>query len=420
MPLNTSWKKIKIANDYVIVQVPGIMNEFVGELKDENGKVIKIILNTSYHPTHHVRLHAKVVAVPERLSEQLEPLYEIYPGCPRPLQARDTDQMQRQINAMPPQYRSRHGLKYLCGGFKPEFKTLENEPVEVPVGSTVYFHYNSLLKAENYLERLENGDLLYRIPYSSIFCYIEYEGGPINMLNNYCLVTPYVDEKTQEIEMPGGGKIFGRMRGDLVISLEESKKYLTGILRHIGRPIGPDNRKITPIGALIMYRPSSEFVNNIEGDPYYVMRSTDIVAEWIEDSEIEKVKKIYALRGQTIEFNQIVPVGDYVMITPEAQSVLKQGQQIVFDPHNPNQKFNQGDLFVPEGAFSQDKKKKLHKFGVGRVLFSGELCENDRKDLDVMYEKSGFYLYVPEFNVVFVREKDIYGTIEKEITETSR
>lgn len=408
-----NYKNVKVEHDYVVVQLPEVMNEFCSELKDENGNVIKLVMNTSYHPTHHVRISAKVIAVPGRLSSNLEPLYEIYPGSPRPLQSRDTDQMQKQLNEMPAHYRKGNaGLTYLCGGFRPEFKTFENEPVEVPVGSTIYFHYNSLLKPENYMEKLENGDLLYRIPYTSIFCYVEYEGGPINMVNNYCLVTPYVDEATQEIEMPGGGKIFGRMRGNLVISLEESKKYLTGVLRHIGRPIGPDHRSMTPVGALIMYRPSSEFVNNIEGDPYYVMRSTDIVAEWIEDSEIEKVKNIYALRGQTIEFNQIVPVGDYIMITPEQQSVMRQGQQIIFDPHNPNQKFNQGDLFVPDSAFSQDKKKKIHRYGLGKVLFSGELCTKDRKDLDVMYEKSGFYLYVPEFNVVFVREKDIYGNLE--------
>jgi len=407
----SKYSNVKLEHDFVLVQIESEMNEWVGEIKDDNGKVVKLAINTSYHPTHHARICAKVVAVPERLSKYLDPLYEIYPGSPRPVQKRDSALMQKQFNALPKHYRKTHGLKYICGGYVPEYKTLEGEPVEVPVGSTIYFHYNTLLKEENYVERLENGDLLYRIPYQAIFCYVNSQG-EIIMLNNYCLVTPYFDEKTQELELPNGQRVFGRMKGDLIVSLEDHHKYLTGVLRHKGRPIGPDSRNATPINALIMYRPSSEFVNNIEGYPFYVMRITDIVAEWIEDSEIELIKAQAEQAGFTADIRQIIPVGDYVMISPEKQSVMKQGNQIIFDPNNPHQKFNQGDLFIPDNAFSHDKKKKKEKFGIGQVQYHGELCKKDRTGQKVMYEKSGYYLYVEEFNVVFVREGDIYGTFE--------
>lgn len=419
---------MKLGSDFVMVRVSSTLNTFLGVIKDENGKEVKLVVNPDWRPTHHVRICAEVVAVPQYLSGRDNPLYENNPGSPKPVSYRSHDKINEQMEMMPKLYRKTANIPYLCGKYVPDFQTHAGVEPEVPVGSTIYFHYNSLLNTSNYMwseppgPDQDMGDLIYLIHYSQIFCYVV--GGKITMLNGYVLVSEYYDGSPDEIEV-NGQKMFGKVQNGIVTEIRTKPKYLTGMVEHIGKGIGKDIRQTEP-GALVMFRPSSEFRNTIEGVTYYVMRHWDLVAEWLSDSEIRHVEELARQQGVVIEFNKLIPIGDYVMIVPEEQEISKNIVTHVFDPNAITQDFKPGEIFVPHTAVSQEKKKKIHKYGVGTVLLQGELCAKNFVGKKVAFEKSAHYIWVEEFKVVLTRYGDIYGNYEttrddnKDIVEEAR
>lgn len=374
-------------------------------MKDENGETKEIYVDPSFRETHHSRICAEVVTLPQYLSGDTI-IYENYPGTPRPLTYRGHDDVLLQIKTLAPKRRRPENIHPpVCGTFEPTFTTLKDEPVRIKKGDTVYFHYNVLLTETNFMYREENGQLIYKLHYEQLFCYVR--DGKITMLNGYVLVSEYFEDNMEDIVLKDSRfewKFKGKTKNGLVVQIDEKPKYLVGRLEHIGPGLGTNVREIEP-GELVMYRPRSEFKNTIEGREYYVMRQWDIVALVISAEELKEFD--LSMRDHAIgecSFLPIKPVGDYVMIEPETPELKSKTKLHVYDPNKP-QEFKPGELFVLPVTVSHKKKGLATK---GLVLGSGENTKgwNGKK---VLYLKGSAYVWVEEYGVAFVREGDVQG-----------
>lgn len=403
---------MRTVSDYLIVKVKSELNDFLGVIKDEFGNDHELVLDPTWRPTHHARISAEVVAVPEYLSGQDHPLYQKYPGCPTPFGYRSHDTINLQLETLPPKYRVTTKIPYMCGKYIPEMQTHLGTEVEVKIGDEIYFHYNCLLDPSNFIAREESGDLLYRIHYAQVFCYVRQ--GEINMINSYVLVSPVFSGDTEQIEVDGQ-KITAKVKNGLVVELGEKPKYLTGVVEYIGKGIGDDVRSVIP-GDLILFRPSSEFRNTILGVDFYIMRHWDLLLSFISEEEKRKTRELAAQHGVVIEFNEAIPLGFYLMVQPEQQEISKVVKTHIYDPNALVQDFKPGEIFLPHSAVSQTKKTKVLRFGVGKVILSGELAKDNFTGKRVMYGLSSFYQWVPEFNCALVHYRDVLGEL-KEIPE---
>lgn len=410
-------------SDFVIVAVDSQYNDEVFLNSDT-----RLVINPNWRPTHNARICGRVLNAPEFLTGRDSVLHEKYPGSPRPMIYRGHEEIERRVLSMPKHERKHWHLTtpYRCGSFEPEYETLNGVDPEIEKDGLVYFHYGTLLDDENYLMRYntdQGNQLIYRVPYSEIFCFVK--GGKIKMLNSYVFVSQVIDPRVETIDT-GFYKTKGIMKGNLVVSVDANdwvpdssnpddptkkvkkekhykfgSKYLTGKLEHIGRAVSGDSRSIRP-GTQIIFRPGSEFENVIEGKEYWTMRQWDIVAQMPDDADLMIWNKDSLMLP--------LPVGDYLMIQYEKQDLSKNTKLHVWDQRLPDQKFNPGELFILPETQTQQKKKSVHKFGVGRVLACGENCKKNWMDERVYYNnKSLYYLYMEDFDVVFVREGDVYG-----------
>lgn len=396
---------MKVVNDYVMVKVASELNTFAGLIHDEHGNEVQLVLNPNFKPTHHSRICAEVVAVPEYLTGKDNPLYELDPGLPRPLSYRGHEYIHGIMKNIPLKYQKNHRVPYNCGLFTPRFQTHQGLKVEVEPGDKVYFHYNSLLNEENYMYRDADGMLVYKILYSNLFCVIK--NHEIKMLNGFILVQEIYDEDVQDIDIGNGVTIKGKMRNNLVMSTGDKPLYLSGILRHIGEPIGPCRRDTKP-GMMVMFRPSSEFINMIENEAYYVMRQWDIMASWIPDEEVARYKEANPRLAEMMDkFDWICPEGDYIMVEPE--NIATKQKTKIYDPSAATQDFKPGEIFVLADSVKDNKKKKIYSFGVGKVISVGNLCPVDITNKRIMYGKGSYYVYVEEYGVAFIKAGDVFG-----------
>ncbi len=401
---------MRTISDYVIVRVQSELNDFLGVIKDEHGNDHELVLDPTWRPTHHARISAEVVAVPEYLSGQDHPLYEKYKGCPKPLAYRSHDTIQSQLETLPPKYRATTKIPYICGRHVVEMQTHLGVPVEVIPGDEIYFHYNCLLDPSNFIAREDDGNLLYRIHYAQIFCYVR--EGEINMVNAYVLVSPVFDGDAEAIEV-NGQTIIGKVKNGLITEIGEKPKYLNGVVEYIGKGIGKDVRSVIP-GDRIFFRPSSEFRNCILGVDFYIMRHWDLLLCYISEEEKAMTKKLAAEQGVVIEFNEAIPLGFYIMVEPEIQEIAKTTRTHIYDANAPTQDFQKGDLFLLPNVVSQTKKQKTLRFGVGRVILSGELAPDKYTGKRVIYELSPFYQWVSEYKCALIKYSDILGELKED------
>lgn len=390
---------MKAFNDYLIVKVSAELETFAGLMKDENGNEIRLILNPNFRPTHNSKISARVISVPLHLTGKNSPLYEIGPGYPKPSSYRGATHINSILNNTPKKYRAKTIIPYRCGLYEPNMQTNKGLKVEVQPNDEVYFHYNMLLNEHNYLFRDTDGFLVYKIPYTSVFCRVR--NRKITMLNSFVLVSEAPDEDVVEVEVDGRS-IKGKLEDKLLVP-GDRPLYLSGILRHIGEGIGPDRRDIKP-DTHVMFRPSSEFVNMIEGEAFYVMRQWDIIASWFPDEEIERMKEDPRFNEIFGRNHWIHPEGDYVMVRPN--NIDTGGDVVAFDQNNPDQGFTQGTIFVPGESIKDNRKGKIFSYGVGKVIDSGNLCIDGK---EIYYEKGSHYVYVEDYDLAFVRTGDIYG-----------
>lgn len=390
-------------SDYVFVRVKSVLVESVGFITDENGKLIELQLAQNFNPEKEetikgdkFNISAEVIAAPVRLTNNDSYQYSEYLGCPKPLRYPTHDEIVKKVNALPDYVRKRlTGLTKANKIDSGDAVTLDGVQPEVKVGDKVYFHFNCLRNKENYAWREENGDLVYKIHYESLFCTVRNQ--QIIMLNSYVLVSELLEnkEKFDGVE--------GRKVGDLLVveNKEEVKgnkkaKYLTGILEAIGKSVKDDvNARSVKVGSKVIFRPNSQFKNEIEGKEYLVMRQWDLVAEFMVIPIVDEPDAVY-------------PIGDYVMLTPDEQ-VISKTKLHVFDQNNPDQQAKPGELFVLPNSINP--YKKLKKYGTGVAMHQGERVKGDWVMKKVMYEKSGYYMYLGEYGVTLVREADLYGEL---------
>ena len=385
----------KWLSDFVYVRVSSELNDFAGFVKDESGNQVKLVLNPNWHPTQHVNICAEVVAAPDRVYARDSVRYEKPVGSPKPQSYRGHEAISAYVAKLPPKAKVKTIPRYNCGSYTPEYQTLKDTVPLIKKGDKVYFHYNSLLQEDNFMYREENGDLVYRIHYMSVFCFVR--DSKITMLSGYVLLSS-VSELTEKIEVDGH-QVSGKKHGNLVLieKPEDVKgntkaKYLTGILEHIGMPVADDeNARIIVPGTKVLFKPNSQFKNTIEGKEYLLMNQWDLVA-WLCPG---------------VDHDDLMPVGDYVSISPDEQIIAKT-KLIEFDATKP-QEFKPGELFIPDGATGHNRKIK--KVGTGIVLWG----PHEYMIKKVIYYKSNDYMYVKEFDVVLVRHGDILGWFDEEV-----
>lgn len=394
--------------DYVLVKIDKELNDHLATITNENGEKVELLLNPNFNPTHHAKICAEVIGAPGYLSGRDYPLHERYPGTPRPLAYRGHDSISATMRALPLKYQklqeSALRASYQPGTYEVEMISHYGVEVECEIGDTVYFHYNCLLTDTNFWGYTEDYQLIYRIHYSQMFCYVR--DGVIHMINNYVLVSEYFDGDIEDIDV-NGVLIKAKLKGNLVIQIHEKPKYLLGRMEHIGPGIGPYLRSENLRGEVILYAIGSEFENTIEGVKYLVMRHQDIVAVYCD----EKFTNLSA----GMDFNTLRPVGDYMMVIPDAVKVSEKTNTHVWDQTKENQEFKQGELFVLPHMVSQTKKNK--KWSTGNVIGQGELVPSDWIGGKIAYEKSSFYLYTKEWERGFIRYGDVYGHFENGVVE---
>jgi len=297
----------------VLVRIDDEFDRHLGWVKNAEGLDVELIVDPKWRPDHRVKITGEIIASPEYLSGIGSPYYENYPGLPKPMAYRGSEQIAKKLAMMPEHYRKLKDkqVPYSCGGWSPSNQTAFGVPVETEVGDKAYFHYSTLRSTENFQYREVSGKVVYKVPYESLFCIVR--NNRITMLNGNVLVDKYFDDDLEDVEV-GDNTIRAKVKAGLVVQIGEKPKYLTGVLRHIGKPIGDQTRYTCAPGELIMFRPSSEFENTIEGHEYYVMKQWDLIAKVLRpDKELDELMDNYP----QIEINNIIPVGDYLLVVPE-------------------------------------------------------------------------------------------------------
>lgn len=406
---------LKIVCDYVLVKIDSEFNKYLGVGRDDNGNEVQLLIDSRWRPEQHAKITAEVIAVPGYLSGKDNPYYEKYVGLPRPGTYRGHDQILKQLLMLPLKYQKKEEGKvpYRCFGWTPKMQTSYGIPVEVEVGDKSYFHYGSLINEENYMYRDTDGRMVYKIHYSQLFCVVR--EGKIIMLNGNVLVDEYADDDFEDVEV-GDHSIRAKVKKGLVVQIGEKPKYLTGLLRYIGSPIGEETRKTCAPGELIMFRPSSEFKNTIEGHEYYVMKQWDIVAKVLRvEKEVDELLSMYA----QVEVNNLLPVGDYLLVEPEEVDFMPSVKKRIFDPTQEIQDFKPGELFVLRETISHEKTNKFLKHGVGTVISGGELNDGKFTGKRVAYGKGHCYLYLPEYKKVLIRYTDVFGEFIEDLKDLS-
>ena len=132
---------------------------------------------------------------------------------------------------------------------------------ELEIGDTLYFHYNVV--EDSHID----GDL-YNVEEDRIFCYVR--DGVIHPVNDWAMLEPY--EEHNDIVEVEGKRVRARMKGNLVIGLQEKTSAEYAIVAHIGT-----NEKGLKQGDIVVMEPHFEFKNTIEGKEYFCSKVKHII-----------------------------------------------------------------------------------------------------------------------------------------------
>lgn len=240
--------------------------EFEDELVLSNGFVL--FKDTTFNPGQHKRLFGTVVASPVKLSGNVI-IQEVDPGLPRP-QSYVSSEMVSQMKAF--------GIKYDSSSWEPSH--IKNSAIECELekGDKIYFPYsatNATNKIKKSILTYEGKDV-YSIPYHLIWCKIK--DGAIIPVANHTLVTPLEDEsyiydaelntKVQKTDTMVTGMCY------------DTKKQLEGIVAHISKPLKGYINDFT-VGDHIVFLPERDWLNKIENQDFYIIKSQDIIAKYL-------------------------------------------------------------------------------------------------------------------------------------------
>lgn len=152
---------------------------------------------------------------------------------------------------------------YECAHIMPEAK----------VGDTVYFHYNSISKDSLAISGYGE-DIVYRIPYSMIFCVVR--EGCIIPIGSRVFCEPYYDKDVKEIEHEGV-TMKVREKNGIIIETNASHDLTKAKLAHIGSPNVGAKKLACSSGDIVWYEKDADFPNEIEGKKLFVMKQEDLI-----------------------------------------------------------------------------------------------------------------------------------------------
>jgi hypothetical protein len=363
--------------DYVLIRVESKFNDKIGSLhlsidpkiiQDENtpdDEVPEDVINAE----KNVRTSGIVVGAPSKLSPVS--LYEKYEGTPKYAPWINHEIIKDAILRMPPKMRNRYGRNmYYPGNPVESFQKQPNIP-EMQPGDTVHFEYSSLLAQDAYFDEDSRGEI-YKIPYQSIYCYVR--NGQTVMVNGWVFVESVTVERFSE---------------------------------HI---IFINNKPQQNVGKVAFCSP---FLDNFvpkPGDTCLFLRTLFSVKDW------DAVNNSFEISGYLVGDKIYYPmkqweivaidkagvwetVNDFVTVKPETIAGISGVDTIIYNPNVPIQPHKPGQIFIPQGSNVQEKKKKIHNYGIGT-------CNGQR----IAYGKSNFYLFMDELDVLFIHRKDVWGT----------
>ncbi|HDZ13606.1 MAG TPA: hypothetical protein ENH60_01745 [Pricia sp.] len=261
----------------------------------------KLFFDPSFDPQRHTQTWGEVVQIPLKLT-----------GLPI-----------MQEDAGTPPYHERGTYRY---------KFVSDIEQEIKIGDKVYFHFNTMLSPNNQIktDRSFTGSvksMLFKVRYDQVLAAIRYTPAEKTMdvwnctmrlhelrsesgetifaqldgdniyrreiipIGSYALIRPDM-ESWDEIIVPTyftspegkvlkdkfGKKIEKPREKWLQIKQAPEAKHLLGFVEHIGSPLRGDKRQVNP-GDHIYYRHNADWVVNIEGEDYYMIRQRHIIAK---------------------------------------------------------------------------------------------------------------------------------------------
>lgn len=371
-----------------VVAVPSTKLEEHGRVLGPDGKPVVIFKDTTFNPTYDkvARINGRVVLAP--LKPDAMQVDSIYEGYPLYGTYKSHEKIHRQVQRISPRdigVRKFYERSYRPALHEPESITADMAEADIMEGEEVWFHFNALSDNRWLQYDAKAKEHHYHIPYSEIFMtkgrwkVRNHIHQKYIMLNNYVLIEPYYGKGLDEEIDVHGKKVKVRTKKvgnlELVVELSEKPKYLHGIVKAIGDPVGPDHRNSINPNDKVIFLPKSEFENTIEDTTYYIMRQSDIVAAAPNE-------------------NVFVPVGDYVMLHPDKFY------------HEKLQHYVQGQK-VEEGKILL-RDVDLPRPDTGVVIDKGELCGDEVESGDKvhLFGRSSFFVALPDGRIL-VRYKDI-------------
>lgn len=226
----------------------------------------------------HRRQFGVVIGTPAIFTDTLVDV--IVPGMPEPRIFVSADHMQEKANmgfSKLPQYYPSSYDEF------PQVTLLDiAQKTDIRKGDKIYFDYMST-EDKRFLGPHRDGNL-YQIRVDEVYCSVRIVDGKPQIITQgeWCLVEPDF-ETWEDITSPNGvitkaapgakfEPTFDDETGDQVDwKMVIEGKYLQGFVRHIS------NRKNVKAGDKIMYERNADYVVNIEGTAYYVMKESDLL-----------------------------------------------------------------------------------------------------------------------------------------------
>lgn len=361
--------------DYVFIRIESKLNDKIGSLHlSLSPKLIQTeftpddeVSEKPFNEEQHIRTSGTVIAAPERLNPIN--LYENYLGTPRYTPHVSHEIIKDAIMRMPKNQKKNYGRNMYYPGNPPDsYQKQPNNP-EIKVGDKIYFEYNVLLDESAFVERDDDGEV-YKIPYQSIYCFVR--EGKITMINGWVFVKSVQHEEVKST----------------IVLVNNKPQPNVGEIAHISPWLDTfmpnKGEKCLFLRTLFSVKEYEQMTDShtisgyeVEGNLYYPMRNNEIVAVNRE--------------------GKLLPVGDFVKIKPEDMNRIGKVETIEFK-NGEHQSFKKGQIFVPEGSVSHEKKNKVYNFGIG-------VCDGKR----VAYGRSNLYLYLNEVGVLFIHRADLWG-----------
>ncbi len=236
--------------NFLIFKTNTIFNDKVS-FKGIGGK--ELYIDPSFDPAKHVRIYGEVVSIPLRMS----------PTIPISQESR--------------------GLPSYHGQAPYHYKYLSDIEQEIQVGDRIYFHFNTI-KQGNFVQvegKHPDQTWYIKVRYDQVFCAVR--DGKIIPIGGHTLIDPDW-ESWEDISIPTYSEIIGEDGKPMLKPKEQwlvSKsapgyKFLKGFVRHVGSPIKGDRCEIKE-GQRIWYKRNADFMVNIEGRDWFVIKQMHII-----------------------------------------------------------------------------------------------------------------------------------------------